>query len=153
MNTSQKSLAQMLFLLIVATVMLAACTSLGSILIDAQPMDSSSMLDAFHDAVNINNADAVLALFAEDAVVVDNGSVVEGKANIRTWVLYSQRMAGLHLTMLISKINGEKVSWFDTAHNGPELEHNTYLLRWEAIIRNGKIQSLIAMPRYWPDLK
>ena len=110
MNTSQNFRTRMLALLIVASVALAAYTSLASISIDTQSKNPLLMVDALHDAVNSNNVDAVLALFAEDAVVMDNGSVIEGKEKIRTWVLYSQRMAGLRLTLLTSKINGEKLA-------------------------------------------
>jgi len=94
-----------------------------------------------------------LALFADDATVTDNGLVIEGRKDIRNWVLHSQRMAGLRLTMLNTEIDGEKITWLDTAHNGPEVEHGLYLMQWEATIREGKIQSLAAMPRYWPDQK
>ena len=92
-------------------------------------------------------------LFADDAVVIDNGTVIEGQEPVRNWALHSQRMAGLHLIMLHCEIDGEKVIWFDTAHNGPEVDDAQYLLQWEAIIQDGKIQSLAAMPRYRPDLK
>lgn len=153
MNTSQNSCVQMLVLLIVAIGMLTACANLASISIDAHATNPSSIIDELHNAVNSDNVDNILALFAENAVVVDNGSVINGKVNIQTWVMYSQRMAGLHLTMLNSKLNGDKVSWLDTAYNGPEKGQILYLLQWEAIIRDGKIQSLVAMPRYWPDLK
>ena len=153
MNNIQIRCLQMLVLLIATALMLVACISLALIPSAAPPMDSLSMVDAFHDAVNSEDVDAVLALFADSAVVTDNGSVILGRDEIRTWLMCSQRMAGLHLTMLHSEINGEYVIWFDTAHHGPEVEHVLYILRWEAVIRDGEIQSLAAMPRYRPDLK
>jgi len=82
-----------------------------------------------------------------------NGSVIEGAELIRDWALHSQRMSGLRLTLLNSETDGEKITWLDTAHNGPEAGHRLYLMQWEATIREGKIQSLAAMPRYWPDQK
>ena len=115
--------------------------------------DPLKMVDTFHSAINSDNVDAVLALFADDATVTDNGSVIDGKEEIRNWMLYSQRMAGLRLTQLKSEMDGEKVIWLDTAHNGLEVERRFYILRWEALTRDGKIQSLAAMPRYMPDLK
>lgn len=46
------------------------------------------------------------------------------------------------------EIDGDKAVWLDVAHNGPEVEHISYIIKWEAIIRDGKIQSLSGMPRY-----
>jgi len=153
MNTRQVSRLQ-LFVFVIATAMtLVACISQALIPGDAPPMDPLSLVTTFHNAINSDDVDAVLALFAEDAVVIDNGSVIEGKEPIRDWALYSQRMAGLRLTMLNSEIDGEKVIWLDEAYQEHETGRGSYLLKWEAIIRDGKIQSLAAMPRYWPDLK
>lgn len=153
MNISRNFHTRMFVLLIAASVLLAGYTSLSSISIDTRSTNPLSIVDTFHSAVNSGNVEAISSLFAEDAVVVDNGSVIDGKSKIRTWVLYSQRMAGLHLTRLNSKINGEKISWYDMAHNGPEVDHIIYLLHWEATIHDGKIQSISTIPRYWPDLK
>ena len=119
----------------------------------APPMDSLSLVTTFHNAINSDDVDAMLALFADDATVNDNGSVIEGKEDIRNWILYSQRMAGLRLSMLKPELGGEKVIWLDEAYQEHETGRGSYLLKWEAIIRDGKIQSLAAMPRYWPDLK
>jgi Ketosteroid isomerase homolog len=104
------------------------------------------MVDTFHTAVNTEDVDAVLALFAEDAVVVDGGYVMQGRDEIRNWVLYSTRMAGLRLTKLNSALDGEKVIWLDIAHDGPKVEYRLYILRWEALIQEGKINTLTAIP-------
>jgi len=120
----------------------------------APPMDPLSMVDAFHYAVNSEDVDAVLALFADDAFVTDNGLVILGRDEIRMWLMHSQRMAGTRLIMLKSELVGEKVIWFDESYKQQETYyHGSYLLKWEAIIQDGKIQSLAAIPRYWPDLK
>ena len=119
----------------------------------APPMDSLSLVTTFHNAINREDVDTVLALFADNAIVTDNDSAIEGKADIRNWILNSQRMAGLRLTMLSVEMDMDELIWLDTAYNRPEMEHGPYLMRWEATIREGKIQSLAAMPRYRPDLK
>jgi hypothetical protein len=62
-------------------------------------------------------------------------------------------MAGLHLRMLHTEIDGEKLIWLDEAYNGSEEKNRYYILRWEAVIAEGKIQSLVVTPRYMPDLK
>jgi hypothetical protein len=153
MNTRQVSRLQ-LFVFMIATVMiLVACISQALIPGDAPPMDPLSLVTTFHNAINSDDIDAVLALFAEDAVVIDNGSVIEGKELIRAWALHSQRVAELRLTMLNSEMDGDKITWLDEAYKEQETGHGSYLLKWEATIREGKIQSLAAMPRYRPDLK
>jgi len=153
MNTWKVSRMQMFALLIAATANLVACISPALIPGNALPMDPLSMVDVFHQTVNSDDVDTLLVLFADDAVVVDNGLVIEGKELIRDWALHSERMAGLRLTLFHSEQNEENIIWLDKAHNGPEVEQVPYILQWEAIIREGKIQSLAAMPRYWPDLK
>ena len=153
MNTWKISRMQMFSLLIAATVNLVACISPALIRGDAAAMDPLSMVDVFHQTINGDDMNALLVLFSDDAVVIDNGLVIEGKELIRDWALHSQRMAGLRLTMLKSELDGEKVIWLDEAHEDQERGHGSYLLKWEAIIRDGKIQSLAAMPRYWPDQK
>ncbi len=153
MNTWKVSRMQMFALLIAVTANLVACISPSLIRRDAPPMDALSMVDAFHNAINSDDVDAMLALFADDATVTDNGLVIEGRKDIRSWILYSQRMTGLRLTLFHSEQNEENIIWLDKAHNGSEVQNRYYILRWEALIRDGKIQSLAAMPRYWPDLK
>jgi hypothetical protein len=96
--------------------------------------DSLKMVDAFHTTGNSHNMDAVLALFTEDATITDSGFTVRGRDQIRKWILYSQRMAGLHLTLIHSQVAGEKVFWHDLAHGGPEIESISYVLRWMAVI-------------------
>jgi len=153
MNIRQVSRLQ-LFVFVIATAMtLVACISPALIRGDAPPMDPLSMVDVFHQAINSDDVDALLVLFADDAVVIDNGSVIEGMELIRDWALHSQRMSGLRLTLFHSEQNEENIIWLDKAYNGSEVQNRYYILRWEAIIRDGKIQSLAAMPRYWPDQK
>jgi ketosteroid isomerase-like protein len=118
--------------------------------IQADPLE---MVDVFHPAINNDDVDAMLDLFADDAVVIDNESVIEGKEQIRNWVVYSQRMAGLRLIMLSSEMHGDKVTWIDTAHNGPEEEDRVSLLRWTAVIQKGKIKSLTVSFLPMPDGK
>jgi ketosteroid isomerase-like protein len=115
--------------------------------------DPWEVVNDFHAAINSNNVDEVLTLFTDSATVTDNKSVIKGRDQIRNWVLDSKRMAGLHLRMFHSEMDGETIIWLDKAHNGPEGQNRYYILRWEAVIAEGKIQSLVVMPRYMPDLK
>lgn len=153
MNTRQVSRLQ-LFVFVNATAMiLVACIGPALIPGDAPPMDPVSLVTTFHNAINSDDVEAVLALFADDATVNDNGDVIEGQEEIRNWILCSERMAGLRLTLVHSEQNEENIIWLDTAHNEPEVQNRYYILRWEATIREGEIQSLAAMPKYRPDLK
>jgi limonene-1,2-epoxide hydrolase len=115
--------------------------------------ESSETINTFHSAINSDDVDAVLALFAEDATVIDSGSVIHGRDEIRDWALHSQRMAGLHLRLIHSQMVGEKVFWNDLAHNGPEVQHLSYILRWMAIIQKGKIKSIMVSLMPIPDGK
>ena len=145
MNTRQVSRLQLVVLAVVTSMMFGACTSFGLAPAKVATVDSLSTVDAFHSAINNEDVDTVLALFAEDAVVIDGESVMQGKDEIRNWVLYSQRMAGLRLTNLNSALNGEKVIWLDIAHDGPKVQYRLYILCWEALIQEGKIHYLTAI--------
>jgi hypothetical protein len=114
--------------------------------------DPWDVVNNLHVAINSSNANDVLALFSNSATITDNRSVINDPDHIRKWVLYSRRMAGLHLKMFHTEMDGEKLIWLDTAHNGPEGQNRNYILRWEAVIAEGKIQSLVVIPRYMPDL-
>ena len=164
MNTNRVLRIPMIELVIVALILLAA-GGLALLFSVAWPLihmpavqspiqaDPLEMVTAFHSAINNEDVDAMLALFTDDATIIDSGAVIQGKEQIRNWVLHSQRMADLRLTEVHSEIEGEKIIWLDTAHNGPEAKSRYYILRWEALIQDGKIQSLVAMPRYMPDVK
>ena len=118
--------------------------------IQADPLE---MVDVFHSAINNDDVDAMLDLFADDAVVTDDESVSEGKEQIRNWVVYSQRMARLRLTRLHLEMLGDKVTWIDIAHNGPDVEDRVSLLRWMAVIQKGRIKSLTVSFLPLPDGK
>ena len=164
MKTQQVVRFPTIGLVIVAAILLtalvfAAFMPLAWSLISAPRSQSSIQADPlevvnhFHSAINSDDIDAVLALFADDAIVTDSAGVIEGVEEIRNWALYSQRMTGLRLTNIKSQVDGEKVFWLDTALNGPEIDNSSYVLRWEASIRDGKIQSLDVSPMYMPDRK
>jgi ketosteroid isomerase-like protein len=152
-------------LLIGAGVLLAACSRAVPAAVDspstsippyALAVDESNPLavvNAFHTAVNRDDVDAVLALFADDAIVTDNRWVGERKGQIRTWALYSQGVTRLRLEMIDYQVNGEKVFWYDKAHNQPEAVYGSYILWWKAVIQKGKINSLTVSFLPMPDRK
>jgi hypothetical protein len=145
MNTKPISRLRLGAFAVVTSILLGACISSGLASAEIASPDSLSTIDTFHFAINSDDVDTVLTLFAEDAIVVDGASVIQGKDEIRNWLLYSQRMTGLRLTKLNATRDGEKVSWLDIAHDGPTVQYRLYVLRWEALIREGKIHSLSAI--------
>ena len=144
-NTRQISRLQLVAFAILTSMMLVACTGSEMAPAEVASLASLSTVDTFHSAISSDDVDTALALFAEDAIVVDGESVIQGKDEIRNWVLYSQRMAGLRLRKLNSAMDGEKISWLDIAHDGPKIQYQLYLLRWEALIQEGKIHYLTAI--------
>jgi hypothetical protein len=116
-------------------------------------LDTLNLVDAFHSAVNDENTDAVLALLSENATINDGGDIVQGRKEIRNWVLNSKYMAGLHIKLIESHVTGQKVFWQDLARNGTEAQARIYVLRWMADIQNGKINSLTVSSQPMPDGK
>jgi hypothetical protein len=116
-------------------------------------VDPWEVVNDFHAVINSNNVDEMLTLFADSATIIDKKSQIKDRDQIRDWVLHSKRMAGLHLTMFHSEMDGEKLIWLDKAQNGSEGLNRYYILRWEAFIVEGKIQSIVVTPKYMPDLK
>lgn len=119
----------------------------------ANRADRWVVVDDFHTAVNSNNVNDVVALFADSATINDNKYFINGRDEIRNWILHSDRMAGLHLRMFHTKTDGETIIWLDEAKNELEGQSRYYILQWEAVTVDGKIQSLVIKPRYMPDLK
>jgi len=146
MSTKPIPCFQLVAFAMMTSVMLLACTSSELAPAEVASPDALSTVDTFHFAINSDHVDTTLALFTDDAIVVDGEYVIQGKDEIRNWVLYSQRMDGLRLRKLNSAMDGEKVSWLDIAHDEPKLKPELYLLRWEALIQDGKIYYLIAIP-------
>ena len=118
--------------------------------IQADPLE---VVNVLHSNINSNEVAELLDLFAEDAVVTDDGSVFEGKDAIQNWALHSKRMTGLQLTMVHAQVAGEKVFWHDLADNGPDVQDRSYILRWMAVVQKGKIKSLTVSLMPMPDGK
>lgn len=78
----------------VTSILLGACLRSELASAEIASPDSLSTIDTFHSAINSEDVDAVLTLFAEDAIVVDGVSVIQGKDQIRNWLLYSSAWPG-----------------------------------------------------------
>jgi ketosteroid isomerase-like protein len=115
--------------------------------------DPLNLVNEFHDAVNNEDIDAMLELFAEEATIHDGESIFNGRIKIRGWALHSSNMAGLRLTLISSQVAGEKVFWRDLACNGPEAQYPSHILQWMAVIQQSKVKTLTVSPLPMPDAK
>ena len=112
--------------------------------------DPLNLVNDFHDAVNSNDLNALLALFAEDATINDGESTFNGRNEIQDWAGHSPHLAGLHLTMISSQVAGESISWRALARNASD---TVYILQWMAVVQKGKIQTLTVSRLPMPDGK
>ena len=87
MNTRQVPRLPLVAFAMVTSILLVACTSSELAPAEVASLDSLSTVDTFHSAINSDDVDTVLSLFAEDAIIVDVASVIQGKDEIRNWLL------------------------------------------------------------------
>lgn len=109
-----------------------------------EPLAVVRALDA---ACNAHNVDAVMALFADDAVVrqtppADGVGVYRGKAEIRSWM--ETQLPGFHVDSRDHRTSGDTVSW--TARMSNDLlrqigRSEVVVDHAEATVREGKIAS------------
>ena len=157
LNTRAIMLSVELALVLAGAAVLTACSGFAPISGDMPPATKDSepldVVNAFHDAMNNNNVEIALALFAEDALVTDSGKMSEGMEQIRGWVEYLHIPAALHLEMIDFQVSGENVFWSDLAHNPAGSGNSLDILKWKAVIQNGRIKSLVVGPLPMPDGK
>ena len=152
MNPRQGSRVQVFAL--VAVVVLISLASLGPTLISDtdSTMNPLATVDALHQSINYDDIDGLRVLFAEDAIVIDNGTAFEAwnRSGIGSNIFTCQP---IKFEMINIQVDGEKVFWYDLVHNDPGSGYGPYILRWNAVIQNGKIQSLVVQPLPMPDGK
>ena len=143
--------------MLLAGVLMMACKGLTPIPADMSPTtrdpEPLEVVSAFHAAINRNDIEIALALFAEDALVTDNGTMSKGMEQIRDWGQHLHMPAALHLEMISFQVNGEKVYWSDLAHDKAGSGNDFHILRWNAVIQDGKIKSLVVRLLLMPDGK
>jgi len=150
MNPKQDSPVQM-FALVAAVVMISLASLSLPLISDTEPtMDPVAMVDAFHQAINYDDIDGLRVLFAENAIVIDNGTAFEAWNRSRIGLSISTCQP-IKFEMIKIQVDGEKVFWYDLVHNDPESGSSPYILRWNAVIQSGKIQSLTVGPMLMPD--
>lgn len=116
-------------------------------------VDPLEVVSRFHSGVNGGDPDAILALFAKDATVEDCGSTIQGEEEVQDWILHSPRMTELQLSLVRSEAHDNRITWTDIAHDGTDAEGRAFLLRWVAVMEDGKIHSLSVSLLPMPDGK
>ena len=72
-------------------------------------LDLPPPLIAYFDATNAHDADALAALFADDAVIRDEGEEMRGRAAIRDWATNSFRKYDVAATPGDWRADGDKI--------------------------------------------
>jgi hypothetical protein len=105
----------------------------------AQSADPDAVVRAYASARTSGDRDALLALFADDAVVTDRlGQRHAGRDEIRRLVhLASGRGQGLAITE--RRVNGDHVSWVEQAATPDQ----NFAFAVDAIVQGGQIRSLV----------
>ena len=111
------------------------------------PQDPASVVRAFDAACNSRDLEAVMAFFADDAVVTQrppppDGGVYRGKDHVRRW--FAPQLAGFHVDSQDHRTSGETVAW--TATLSADVLRRSGIshpveARAEAVVRAGKIVS------------
>lgn len=73
-----------LFLFVLVLAVMVAAQNLGR---SSEP--ASAVREEYLRAYNLHNADGVLALYADDAVLLSEAGVFRGKAEIRKWLQFA----------------------------------------------------------------
>ena len=74
------------------------------------PTKLTPPLDAYFAAKNVNDIDAMLETFAEDAVVKDEGGVMRGDAAIRDWMKETMKKYQYTVEVLDAKEDAAKTT-------------------------------------------
>ncbi|CAM4427297.1 nuclear transport factor 2 family protein [Paenibacillus typhae] len=110
-----------------------------------QHVTMPSEVQEYYNAINQYQPEAFIGLFAEEAVVRDNGKQIQGKEAIEAWGEAELFSAKVRFT--INEIEESGGSIAVTAEMEGEFNRNRVpapqLFRHEFQIRNGKISSLV----------
>lgn len=105
----------------------------------AAQADAGSVVEAFAAARNSQDVEAMLAVFADDAVVTDrSGKTYAGKADIRSFLLLrNSRFRAT--TLALHRVANNRVSWTERVTT----QVSTFEFTVEAVVEGGKIKALI----------
>ena len=134
--------------ILVATIGLALAMTTPFTLISAahaQAEDPESVMRATAAAVNAGDLDRVMSYFADDAMVVNDGTTFTGKDQVRVFIkgALDDHIQTSYVGPL--RVEGEKVTWLerDSADSLRQLGIATADSTGEAMVQGGKIKSII----------
>jgi ketosteroid isomerase-like protein len=101
---------------------------------------TSLVREEYLHAYNLHDADAVLALYADDAVLLSEAGVFRGKSEIRKWLQFAFDQGSVLETINASREKSSGTIAYGTGHTkrlvGQEVHLGRYLIVMEK--RNGK---------------
>jgi hypothetical protein len=135
---------------------LAVTVGLGS-LAQAQGGDGESVLKAREAALAARDADAVMELFADDAVVgTSSGRVLVGKEQVRVWIA-DQVDRQQREEPGTRQAQGKKLAWSGKVYRDDwqKLGISPLEVRQDAVIQDGKIKffNTTFSPESWTKLE
>ena len=106
-----------------------------------QPESSISRLRAqYLHAYNLHDADTVLALYSDDAVLLSEAGVFQGKSEIRKWLTFAFDHGSVLESITANRVRSSKTIGYETGRTkrlvGEEVHLGRYLIVLEN--RNGK---------------
>lgn len=124
--------------------LVVAMVSAGTLKAYAQAKDPASVIAYGASQVNAHNLDALMSIFAEDAVVINDGTTFAGKSQVREFM----RMAlnDFISTTIVGDftVNGNKVTWreADRLTSLTQIGVPVVYSSGEATVENGLIKSM-----------
>jgi|SRR5579859_1007422 len=101
---------------------------------------ASAMREAYRHAYNLHDADAVLALYADDAVLLSEAGVFHGKPEIRKWLQFAFDQGSVLEDISPTREKSSGNLAYGTGHTtrlaGKEIHLGRYLIVMEK--RNGQ---------------
>lgn len=107
----------------------------------ARSQDPFSLVrESYRQAYNLHNADAVLALYADDAVLLSEAGVFRGKSEIRKWLQFAFDQGSVLESITATRQKSTGTLGYTTGQTvrlaGQELHLGRYLIVMEK--RNGQ---------------
>ena len=127
------------------TALVAAVLMVSSAQAHAQAKDPASVIAYGAAQVNAHNLDALMTIFAEDAVVTNDGAVFTGKEQVRGFM--KAAIDDFISTTIVGEftVNGNRVTWReeDRLKSLTQIGVPVIYSRGEAVVEDGLIKSMV----------
>ncbi|MEO6458034.1 MAG: nuclear transport factor 2 family protein [Chloroflexia bacterium] len=126
-------------------VLVAAVVSTGTLQAYAQAKDPASVIAYGTAQVNAHNLDALMSIFADDAVVNNDGTLFAGKEQVRGFL--KAALDDFISTTIVGEftVNGNKVTWReeDRIKSLTQIGVPVIYSSGEAVVEDGLIKSMV----------